>query len=81
MWGGFSYAHSHVNRDMTTFTYSSNQILVNDTYSLLGIAPYSDTSSNVNGVNNIEVISSEQSVGHSILIMKRLYDTNDRNGD
>jgi hypothetical protein len=55
--------------------------MVNDAYSLLGIAPYSDTSANVNGANNIEVVSSEQNTGYSILIMKRLYDTNDKNGD
>jgi hypothetical protein len=44
MWGGFSYSSSHVNRDMTTFHYSSNGIIVNDTFSLLGIAPFDDTS-------------------------------------
>lgn len=81
MWGGFSYSSSHINRDMVTFHYDSTGIGVKDTFSLLGMAPYEDTSSNVEGANNIEVISSEQSVGYSVILIKRPYDTHDKNGD
>jgi hypothetical protein len=57
MWAGFSFSQTHVNEDMITFFVKTvaqkGNITVTDCYSLLGSAPYSDTSSNINGNNDI----------------------------
>lgn len=81
MWAGFSYSNSHVNRDMATFTYNSSGIAIDDTFSLLGMAPYSDTSGNVGGFDNVETVVTAQDVGYSIVLVRRLYDTRDTFGD
>ena len=53
MWAGFSFSSSHINRDMITFKYNSTGVTVSDTYSLLGIAPFEDTTVEVGGSNNV----------------------------
>lgn len=81
MWAGFSFSSSHINRDMITFRYSVLGIEINDTFSLLGMAPFNDLSVNINGINNVETVSSEQRDKHSVVLVRRLYDTQDKEGD
>ena len=45
------------------------------------MAPYDDMSENIKGVSNVETVSVEQREKYSVVLIRRLYDTGDENGD
>jgi len=55
-WQGISFSKSHAFRDMMAFIPHTGTLY--DMFSLLASAPYDDTSSNINGLNDWVLIES-----------------------
>lgn len=81
-YAGLSFSRSHISRDMVYFEYLTNQsILVTDAFSILGMAPFSDTSSNINGANNIRTVTAIHNNNFSYVQINRSFKSTDSSGD
>lgn len=82
LWAGFSYSNSHIYRDMVLVEfYLNGSANITDCFSLFAASPYSDTSVNIGGKENIVTINLQQGMGYSLAFFTRPFNTGDSYGD